>query len=824
MTQRPFIIHGHFYQPPRENPWLETVERQDSAAPWHDWNERVAAECYRPMAWSRVYGPQGTIVRAVNNYQWISFNAGPTLLSWLGRHMPWVVQRVLSADRLSAQRLGHGNALAQSYAHSILPLDTPRDRLTQVRWGLADFRARFGREPEALWLPETACDMTTLRVLAGEGLRFALLAPRQAARVRPLADPAGPWTNVRDGSLETGRAYRCFLSDDRGQWIDLFFYDGGLAHQSSFGTLLEESHRLMEGLRGSAKSRPADAPLVHMALDGETFGHHKPYADRVLAHLMTEAAPNGGFQPVNYGWFLEHHPPRWEVELAAGPQGLGTSWSCAHGVARWKADCGCHTGGGQGWHQRWREPLREALDALRDQGAKLFEREAGRWLADPWAARDDYGRLLAEMETSPRQEQARAEFLSRHGRGKWGQEEGIQVFSWLEQQRHSLRMYASCAWFFSDPAGIETVQALRHAARSVQMIRQQTGQDLEAELTRRLERVPGNLPEFPHGEVIYRRLALPARAGAGRAALHLALAAVERRRGEDASPQKFHGWRGSLPVGPAGLAGRAGKTTVFQGQGWVEEILTGRRWNLNWVLLRRGPESFRFYLGPEGGPPPALRGNLKALLAACRAWSGRGPLTPRHLTADRRMARLERVQAWGRSRLALTAARLYRMGRPLLPLWRRGRGEIPSVFKETARLTLNERLVRLVFHPPSGPHTERRSAAHTAVELLNAAMAAGVMLDWNERKRDLERETARRVEALGRPNHWRELPFCHALLDTAQALGLNPDLLAAQDALLAVKARMEDGQTDPPPANWSGEWKRLAARLGVELEAPNGTN
>lgn len=409
------IIHGHFYQPPRENPWTGAVDPEPGAAPFHDWNERIHAECYAPN---------------IVNYPLISFNFGPTLLSWLESHHRDTYQKILIADRESvAARGGHGNAIAQAYGHAILPLCNERDRLTQVVWGLADFRYRFGREAEALWLPETAANNEVLALLIEQGMRYVILAPNQAK-----------------GVVDTSKPYLFRHPDGSGRSLAVFFYNGPLARAIAFERALASSRGLVEKFVTAA----AGGDLVNVATDGETYGHHFKFGDLCLTHALTVEAKSAGFWITNYAQYLDHHPPETEVEIDLGPDGEGSSWSCVHGVARWSRDCGCHTGGEEGWNQSWRKPLREALNFLRDDAAVKFEKAGSELFDDPWAARNDYINVILDP-VHARALQPRALDL-------------------LEMQRSALLMFTSCGWFFSDLAGIETIQVLRYAARVIELM------------------------------------------------------------------------------------------------------------------------------------------------------------------------------------------------------------------------------------------------------------------------------------------------------------------------------------------------------------------
>src|SRR5437762_2077131 len=399
------IIHGHFYQPPRENPWTGIVDNEPGAAPFPDWNERIHSECYRPNAFvSASANGEKTIL---NNYAAISFNFGPTLLSWLERNHTETYARIIEADRESAiARGGHGNAIAQAYGHAILPLCNELDLRTQIRWGIADFRFRFRREPEAMWLPETACNDRVLGALIDEGLRYVILAPHQAALVRSTDGsqtsdgPDDPkWREAGEQSIDTGHAYRYVHRDLSGESIAVFFYDGPTSRAIAFEKVLRSSCELVDQLERSVNGRE----MENVATDGETYGHHFKFGDICLAHALAFEAPQRGFQITNYGDYLDQHPPQMEVEINNGPEDEGTSWSCPHGVGRWIRDCGCHTGGGPGWNQRWRTPLRQALDFLRDENVAHFEATRGILFLDPWQARDDSIALVLDRQLSREQ-------------------------------------------------------------------------------------------------------------------------------------------------------------------------------------------------------------------------------------------------------------------------------------------------------------------------------------------------------------------------------------------------------------------------------------
>ncbi|MBI4185990.1 MAG: DUF3536 domain-containing protein [Chloroflexi bacterium] len=514
-------IHGHFYQPPRENAWLEHIELQDSAYPYHDWNERVAAECYAPNADSRILDKEGYITHIVNNYARMSFNFGPTLLAWMETNAPEVYQAILDADRETQQAFsGHGSALAQAYSHMIMPLANRRDKRTQVLWGIRDFERRFGRKPEGMWLPETAMDLETLDIMAELGLRFTILSPRQAARVRQLDDDA--WKNVSGGRIDPTMPYAVDLPS--GKRFNLFFYDDPIARAVAFEGLLSDGEAFAHRLTGALSQEPAQAQLVHVATDGETYGHHHRFGDMALAYAINYIEAHNLAKITNYGEYLEKHPPTHAVEVIEN-----TSWSCAHGIERWRSDCGCNTGGHAGWNQAWRAPLRQALDWLRDTMAPKYEKKAAQLLKDPWAARDDYINVI--LDRSPENIH---HFLEQHGSHQLDEAERITALKLLELQRHAMLMYTSCGWFFDELSGIETVQVIQYAGRAVQLAGQVFGDNIESRFLKRLEAAKSNIPMHRDGRRIYEKFVRPAMVDLTKVAAHFAISSLFEEYGTPA--------------------------------------------------------------------------------------------------------------------------------------------------------------------------------------------------------------------------------------------------------------------------------------------------
>jgi hypothetical protein len=500
-------IHGHFYQPPRENPWLEAIEPQPSARPYRDWNERITAECYRPNAAARVVDNDNQITQIVDNYQRMSFNVGPTLMSWLEDHATDVHDALIAADRASVARFsGHGSAMAQAYNHMIMPLASPRDRATQVRWGIVDFQRRFGRAPEGMWLPECAVDTPTLETLAAEGIAFTVLAPHQAKAWRP---PGGAW---RTTPVDPGRVYRCALPSGRS--IDLFFYDGATAQAVAFERLLADGHQIIARMTSRGLVEDGGPTLCHIATDGETYGHHHRYGDMALAWALRQVEQGwNGTRLTNYAELRAKIPATWEVTLAEH-----TSWSCAHGTARWRDDCGCNSGGHPGWNQKWRRPLRDTFDWLRDLAAAALDNVGRLLFSDAWAARDAY--IAVVLERSPA---ARDRFLADHGSHALDADERMRALSLMEMARHAMLMYTSCGWFFDDLSGIETVQCMQYAARVAELLDELGGEPVEPELVDRLSAASSNLAEHGDGRRVWNRHVRPARVDSAKVCAHVAV-------------------------------------------------------------------------------------------------------------------------------------------------------------------------------------------------------------------------------------------------------------------------------------------------------------
>jgi alpha-amylase/alpha-mannosidase (GH57 family) len=572
--KRFICIHGHFYQPPRENPWLETVEIQDAAAPYHDWNERICAECYATNGAARILNRKDLITRIVNNYARISFNFGPTLLSWLKENAPRTYRMILDGARRSRKNFGgHCSAMAQIYNHIIMPLASPRDRVTQIRWGIADYMSHFGTPPEGMWLPETAVDTASLELLAQHGIKFTVLAPHQCKRIRSLQDGAF-WVDTPGTTVDTTRPYLVRFAS--GVSMAVFFYDGPASRAIAFEGLLNSGEAFAARLKAGFKDS-SQPQLVHVATDGESYGHHHKYGEMALAYTLLLLERDKNVSLTNYGSFLEQFPPELEAQVADN-----TAWSCAHGVERWRSDCGCN-GGAAGYNQAWRGPLRQALDGLRDDLAPLTEMEGAQLFRDVWAARDGYIDVVLD-----RSEESVRRFFGRHQSRDLSAEQRVRALELMELQRHAQLMYTSCGWFFDDISGIETVQVIVYAARVLQLARELFGEAvpaIEAAFVARLAKARSNKPSAGDGAAIYRASAASLVLGLQEVAAHYAISSIFSTFGEETDLFCYHVRRISHTVYNSG-SGR-----LALGRAHIASAITAQQQSYSYAVLHFGDQN-----------------------------------------------------------------------------------------------------------------------------------------------------------------------------------------------------------------------------------------
>jgi alpha-amylase/alpha-mannosidase (GH57 family) len=580
-SKRFICIHGHFYQPPRENPWLETVETQDTAAPYHDWNERICAECYATNGAARIVNNKNQIQRIVNNYARISFNFGPTLLSWLMENAPRTYRMILDGERRSRKSFGgHSSAMAQVYNHIILPLAARRDRITQIRWGIADYERHFGTQPEGMWLAETAADADSLELLAQHGIKFTVLAPHQCKRIRALNDGAG-WTDTPGASVDTTRPYR--VRFDSGVSIAVFFYNGPVSRAIAFEGLLNSGENLAARLKAGFHDS-AQPQLVNVATDGESYGHHHKHGEMALAYALRLLEADKTVKLTNYGSYLEQFPPEYECEIADN-----TSWSCVHGVERWRSNCGCN-GGKPGFNQLWRAPLRQAMDELRDAVAPFTEQEGGKLFKDVWAARDGYIEVILD-----RTAESVERFLRAHESHILSEPERVRALELMELQRHAQLMYTSCGWFFDDIVGIETVQVIAYAARVLQLARQlfaDQAAPLEPAFLAKLAEAHSNVASAGDGAKIYKACVATMKLGLEQVAAHYAICSVFSSFAEETDLFCYHVRRISYEIYTSGR----GRLAV--GRAHVASAITGHQQSFSFAVLHFGDQNITAAVKP----------------------------------------------------------------------------------------------------------------------------------------------------------------------------------------------------------------------------------
>jgi alpha-amylase/alpha-mannosidase (GH57 family) len=772
--ERSICIHGHFYQPPRENPWLEEVELQDSAYPYHDWNERITAECYAPNAASRILAPDKSITEIVNNYSRISFNFGPTLMSWMARHARDVHDAIIEADRESRARFsGHGAAIAQVYNHMIMPLANARDKRTQVIWGIEDFTHRFGRRPEGMWLAETAVDTATLEALAAQEILFTILAPRQAGRIRKLG--LKRWRDVSGGRVDPRMAYRCRLPSGRS--INLFFYDGPIAQEVAFGGLLKSGVEFANRLLGAFDNRRDDAQLAHVATDGETYGHHHRFGDMALAYCLHHLAANQLARLTIYSEFLEQHPPTHEVEIIEN-----TSWSCEHGIERWRSNCGCNMGR-KDWSQAWRRPLREAFDWLRDQLTAIYEEAMGGYVRDAWRTRDDYIHVILD-----RSNENVGEFFAAHASREWSQDDEVRAFQLLEMQRHAMLMYTSCGWFFDEISGIETTQVMAYAARAIQLAERTTGVDLEPQFIELLKRAPSNVAEHPTGADVYHSFVTPMMVDLLRVGAHYAVSSLFEDYGDETTIYAYKAKRLAYE------RSEAGRQKLAIGSAQMRSNVTASESRISFAVLHLGDHNLlggvREFV--DEASFAVMRREIKAAfdrsdLADIIRMMDKHFETHNyslwHLFRDEQRRVWDRILKSTLDEVTGSFRRIYSHHYPIMRAMREQRAPIPKALLVTAELTINSDL---------------RRAIETSE--FDAAQVAGLIEEASRWRFEIDRTTlgfvaSRRAQELMEqfkcaPHDASPLDQMHALLNALEGLALPLDLFKVRNQLFVTSRQM----------------------------------
>jgi alpha-amylase/alpha-mannosidase (GH57 family) len=811
--ERYLCIHGHFYQPPRENPWLEAIEVQDSAYPYHDWNERITAECYAPNRASRILDSEGRIEEIVNNYSRMSYNFGPTLLAWMEHADPETYQAILAADRESQTYFGgHGSALAQAYNHPILPLANRRDKHTQVIWGIRDFQHRFGRFPEGMWLPETAADTETLDVLAEHGVKFTILSPYQARRTRPLGGRA--WRDVSGGRIDPTMGYVVRLPSGRS--LAVFFYDGPISQAIAFQGLLSKGEHFVERLLSAFSDSRDGAQLVQIATDGETYGHHQKFGDMALAYALKQITSQHLARVTNYAEFLDGHAPTHEVQIHEN-----SSWSCAHGVERWRGDCGCSTGAHPEWNQAWRAPLRKALDELRDRLSPRFEEKARTLLKDPWATRDAYVDVL--LERSPEKIES---FLTEHAAHPLDTAETVTALRLLELQRHAMLMYTSCGWFFDEISGIETVQVMQYAGRVLQLSRQLFDVDLEPPFLERLEEAKSNIAEFGDGRSIYERLVKPSVVDLDKVCAHYAVSSLFEDYGERSRIYCYSVLRDDYKLLQSGKVRLAlGRVTVSSDITRESGVLTLGVVHLGDHNLTGGVRTFEgnetYERLVQEVNEVFSRGDIPELIRMVDKNFGRGTYSLKLLFRDQQRKILEMILDSTRAEAEALYRRFYADHSTLLRFLSDVGLSPPKPLRMAAAFLLDADLRRALESPPLDKlriHSLLEEAQQVPAELDVSGLA------YAARCTLVRLATAFREK----PEEVARIQTLHAALEVVESLPYEVLLWEPQNVFyealkglypqIATKAR----EHDEAARTWIEHFRALGAKLRVRVPAPDG--
>lgn len=768
MTKRYICIHGHFYQPPRENPWLEAIEVQDSAHPYHDWNERIAVECYAANAAARQLDDRGLIANITNNYARMSFNFGPTLLSWMEHHRPDVYQAIIESDRQSLERFGEGSALAQVYNHIIMPLASRRDKISQVVWGIRDFEHRFGRKPKGMWLAETAVDHESLKIMAEHGIEFTILAPHQARCYRPLNHPA--WIDANAHPIDTRRAYIQQLGD--GLSMTIFFYDGSTSRAVAFERLLDRGEkflgRLMDGF-GAESSRPQ---LVHIATDGETYGHHHKYGEMALSYALDLIERNHDVELTIYPTFMARHPPQDEVDIATH-----TAWSCAHGVERWRSDCGCTNGETHGANQQWRAPLRGALNTLRDRAAEIFERVMAPLVDDPWAARNQYIDVILDRGHTD-------QFLAQVVRRPLGEQDRICVLSMLEMQRNAMLMFTSCGWFFDEISRIETVQLMRYAGRVIQLAQPHVDDDLQEMFLGTLALAKSHAPQYEHGAQVYmehvRVLDLK------RVCAHHAIETLFEETTHEYCYEINDLWR---------KVHQAGAMRMALGRVKIVSKLTGQHQHFDYAVVDMGDHNVTGgtrLVHPDDVMDEAIdravaafgRGEYLSLIRLLDEYFEDDVFTLRSLFKDEQRRVVDHILSESLTRAQETYRSLYQQRVPLMRFLTDLGTPLPPAFQAAAQVALNEQLAQALSASPQ----DRRAI----YALIKEAHKIGAQLDWSSLAYIARGQMIELTQAwLKAPWSLEMLKQVEASVSLAVELPFEVDLWDVQNAYFKIIERLE---------------------------------
>lgn len=765
-------IHGHFYQPPRENPWLEAIELQDSALPFHDWNERINKECYNPNSVSKIVDSRNKILDVVNNYEHMSFNFGPTLLSWMEHFAPHTYERIIKADIESrAEHGGHGNAMAQVYNHIIMPLANEHDKETQVKWGIYDFEYRFGRKPEGIWLAETAADDDTFRVCEANGIKFIVLSPYQAQRIRK--EGSQEWQDVSWGNIDPARSYRYYIKSAPGKFIDLFFYDGAISQSVAFDELLKDGNKFIKRIKEGVSEFRDYPQLIHIATDGESYGHHTKFGDMALAYILKIKAEEEGFKITNYGEYLEKYRSDYEVDIKQA-----SSWSCFHGVGRWKEDCGCSTGGHPGWNQKWRKPLREALDYLRDELVKIFEKEGQKYFGDVWTVRNNYIQVILD-----RSRLSVEKFQKDNFKPNLTDDDKVRAMELLEIQRQTMLMYTSCGWFFSEISGIEPVQILKYAARAMQLATKFCNKNIEKNFLDKLSEAKSNIPEQGNGKDIYERYVRPSIVTMKQMACLWAISSIYQDFEEKENVYCY------LITRKDYQQIQKGNSTLVMGNIEVKSIITNQKSNLVFALMQYADGDFHCSIKEYSDEEEylKLKQNLtkvflsKPITETIRTLDenfGKDYFTLQNIFIEERRKVLQLLLKDKMTKFAQTYQDLYKEGKDSIYQIKDLGVAPPEEFRIAAKYALGKRFNDIVLDADGYVNTTELQQ----IQAINAeACALNIKIDKSPANKLFAKKIEKNINKLAYSFEKQQAELLLELFDYAESMELEIDIAEAQN-------------------------------------------
>ncbi len=807
MSRKYLCIHGHFYQPPRENPWLNKVEIQESAYPYHDWNHRINAECYARNGASRILDEEGRIEAIMNNYAWMSFNMGPTLLAWMENEAPESYEAILRADKESQELFsGHGSALAQAFNHLIMPLANERDQETQVIWGIEDFKSRFDRFPEGMWLGETAVNTTTLEILAKHGIKFTILSPYQAKRFRKKGEK--DWKDGTGAKIDPRRPYEMNLPS--GNKINLFFYDGPASQAVAFEGLLNNGERFAHKLRTQFRDDD-EMQLVHIATDGESYGHHHHLGEMALSYCLNNLEQSEEVNLTIYGEYLERFPPEYEAEILEN-----TSWSCYHGVERWRSNCGCNTGGNEDWDQKWRKPLREAFDEVREKLMRLYEKEMQEFTEHPWEIRDKYIRVILN-----RKEENVNGFFNDNFNMELSEEQKKKLLKLLEMQYHSMLMYTSCGWFFDEVTGIESMQDIFYATRAVQLAQEISQQDYESDFARSLKKIPSNLPEYETVFPAYEKFVKPMELDMIRIGAHYAISSLFEEFPEEVSLYNF-----SAHVKTNHFY-EAGKQKLVVGRAEFRSDITWEKIDISYAVLHMGDHHLFGGVRPFMGTDALdelhqnvaelfRKGNLYEIFNMMDIYFGTHNYSFWHLFRDEQRSIMELVMENTLKGAEGAMQQLYENTFPLLKTFQEINMNIPYRLKMPVEMAINNKLTRELKREDfdlGKLRKQLRSAVqiHVDMDLVTLNYLADKRLNIYLKKLESD---PRNLELLREVNDF---------LRTLEESPITPETWEAQNRSFAIKEELFDSLSqggeagDQEAEAWTTEFRELAQHLNLVI-------